>query len=58
MKHTAAFLLLKLKGSLLVRSGAVGLEARGCCILEACAVADTREVGTTEVNDVREIERS
>ena len=53
--HTAAFLFLKLKGSLLVRSGAICSEAVGRCLLEACTVADTREVGAADVSGVSEI---
>jgi hypothetical protein len=53
--HTAAFLFLKFKGSLLVRSGAICSEAVGGSLLEACTVADTREVGAADVSGVSEI---
>lgn len=56
--HTAAFLFLKCKGSLLVRSGAICGEAVGGSLLEACTVADTREVGAADVSGVSEIKRS
>lgn len=56
--HTAAFLFLKCKGSLLVRSGAICSEAVFRCLLEACTVADTGEVGAEDVSGVSEIERS
>jgi hypothetical protein len=54
--HTTAFFLLKLKGSLLVSSGAICNETAFRCFLEACTFADTREVGAAEVSGVREIE--
>jgi hypothetical protein len=53
--HTAAFLFYKLKGGLLVSSGAVCSEAAGRCLLEACTVADTAHVGAADVTDVSEI---
>jgi len=56
--HTAAFLFLKFKGSLLVRSGAICSEAVGSCLLEARTIADTGEVGAADVSSVSEIERS
>ena len=56
--HTAAFLSLKFKGSLLVRSGAICNEAVGRCLFEACTVADTRQVGAADVSGVSEIKRS
>ncbi len=56
--HTAAFLLLKLNGSLLVRSGAICGKAVGRCLFEACTVADASEVGAADVSGVREIEKS
>jgi hypothetical protein len=56
--HTPAFFFLKCKGSLLVRSGAICSEAVGRCLLEACTVADTGEVGAADVSGVSEIERS
>jgi hypothetical protein len=54
MIRTSTFLLLKLKGSLLVRSRAICSEAASCSRFEACAVADTIEVGAVEVSGVRE----
>lgn len=48
MIHTSAFLLLKLKSSLLVRSCAICSEAARCSSFEACTVADTTEVGAAE----------
>lgn len=56
--HTAAFLFLKFKGSLLVRSGAICSEAFGSCLLEARTIADTGEVGAADVSSVSENERS
>ena len=55
--HTA-FLFLKRLGSLLVRSGAICNEAVGRSLLEACTVADTREVGAVDVSGVSDIKRS
>jgi hypothetical protein len=55
--HTTAFLFLKFKGSLLVRSGAICSEAVFRCLLEACTVADTGEVGAVDVSGVSETER-
>lgn len=55
--RTAAFLFLKLKGGLLVCSGAVCNEAAGRCLLKARAVADAGEVGAAEVSGVSEIKR-
>jgi len=52
--HTAAFLFLKFKGSLLVRSGAICNEAVFRSLLEACTVADTGEVGAVDVSSVRD----
>jgi hypothetical protein len=54
MIRTSTFLLLKLKGSLLVRSRAICSEAASCSRFEACTVADTIEVGAEEVSGVRE----
>jgi hypothetical protein len=55
--HTTAFLFLKFKRSLLVRSGAICNEAVGRCLLEACAIANTGEVGAADVSGVSEIEK-
>ena len=56
--HTAAFLVPKLKSCLLIRSGAIGLETVGCCCLEGCAAADTRDVGAVKMRGVRDAERA
>lgn len=55
--HTAAFLFLKFKGSLLVCSGAICSEAVGRCLLEACTVADAGEVGAADMSEVSEMRK-
>jgi len=46
---------LKLKGSLLIRSGTIGSEAIGRRLFEARTVADTSEVGTVDASGMSEI---
>ncbi len=53
MGHTAAFLLLKSKGSILVRIVALRRKAVGHYLLEVCIAADTREVGAAHVSGIR-----
>jgi len=53
-RRSSAFFFLKCKGSLLVRSGAIRSEAVGRCLLEACTVADTGEVGERRTSAVSE----